>query len=153
MSTLVPSYCSTCELLPELILELSNLDVELPVLLRRSQLGKFYPDFQKIERENSGTTRWLIMIFGKRIEMKTQLDDILNKGSIFSLAGVPLFRLDLSKNYLANWTMANWKTWLKSTKRTLESMVTIHTSSYARLLSFVHYCLTKWQDVYIKNVE
>ena len=57
VSTLVPSYCSTCELLPELILELSNLDEELPVLLRRSQLGKFYPDFQKIERENSGTTR------------------------------------------------------------------------------------------------
>ena len=95
------------------------------------------------------------MIFGKRIEMKTQsqLDEILNEGSIFSLAEVPLFRSDLSKNYLANWTMANWKTWLKSTKRTLESMVTIHTSSSARLLSFVYYCLTKWQDVYFKNVE
>ena len=95
------------------------------------------------------------MIFGKRIEMKTQsqLDEILNEGSIVSPAGVPLLRSDLSKNYLANWTMANWKTWLKSTKRTLESMATIHTSSNARLLSFVHYCLTKRQDVYIENVE
>ena len=93
------------------------------------------------------------MIFGKRIEMKTQLGEILNEGSIFSLAEVPLLRSDLSKNYLANWTMASWKTWLKSTKRTLESMATIHTSSSARLLSFVRYCLTKRQDVYIENVE
>ena len=81
------------------------------------------------------------MIFGERIEMKTQsqLDEILNDESIFSLAEVPLFSSDLSKNYLANWTMASWKTWLKSTKRTLESMATIHTSSSVRLLSFVHY--------------
>jgi len=50
-------YCSTCELLPELILELSNLDEELPVLLRRSQLDQVYPDFKHLERENVLTSR------------------------------------------------------------------------------------------------
>ena len=47
----------TCELLPELILELSNLDEELPVLLRRSQLDQVYPDFKHLERENVLTSR------------------------------------------------------------------------------------------------
>ena len=34
------SYCSTCELRPELILELSELAIELPVLVQRSGLGR-----------------------------------------------------------------------------------------------------------------
>ena len=76
------SYCSTCELRPELILELSNLQQELPVLVSRSGLGRWttfiaykeytisfkihfeaenqfsnltrvYPDFLPLEHENA----------------------------------------------------------------------------------------------------
>jgi len=47
------NYCSTCELRPELILELSELAIELPVLVQRSGLGRAYPDFLPLEHENA----------------------------------------------------------------------------------------------------
>ena len=45
----------------------------------------------------------------------------------FLLTGALLFQPKVSRGYLVSWVRANWRPWLKSTKKTLTFMLTTHT--------------------------
>ena len=45
----------------------------------------------------------------------------------FLLTGALLFQPKVPRSFLVNWMRANWRPWLKSTKKTLTFMLTTHT--------------------------
>ena len=53
------SYCSTCQLKPDIVLELENLEEELPHLLDASGLLYEYGDFPRIGVKNSHLGRFV----------------------------------------------------------------------------------------------
>ena len=53
------SFCATCQFRPDIVLELSDLREELPVLLEESLLVHEYGEFDPIDIKNSHMKRWV----------------------------------------------------------------------------------------------